>query len=238
MKLFGSSFFSRSLLRSERGLEAVELAVILPVFVGMIFGFIDVARMVTGFSAVRTAAALGGRYAVADQRPEWLAVSVAMGGGAANEVAVSSTTLQIKPEFVSDEDYAYFYPQQCTRQGINNCELYRYEIRAIGYANRILAETIGAEARYPCRTAGCFYCFTLRGDFTNYDKYFSMDLGSSGQRRWTSRTLGMTCTYRVPILTSMVGLGWLPSSIPVTGRAYIPINDYAGVTYEPDKNPS
>ena len=88
-------------------------------------------------------------------------------------------------------------------------------------------------AEYPCDTAGCYNCFTLRGDEENFQKYFSLAAGG-GNRTWKARMLGLQCVYNVPVTTALVGLGWLPEFVTVTGRAYVSMENYAGVSYDPD----
>ena len=233
-KYFGNSmrlFFPR-VFHSEAGVEALELAVILPVFIGLIFGFIDVARRVSGYSSVRTAAFVGARYAVASQRSEWTAVSAALGGASNNSASIGSSTLNNEPVFVSQGSHSNWYHDQCLSQGIDPPELFRLELRAIAYANKIMSESVG-KAEYPCVEQGCFHCFTLRGDAVNYDRYFSVTT-SAGVRTWAAKVLAISCTYQVPITSALFGLGWLPQFLPVTGQAYVPINDYAGSAYNPD----
>lgn len=225
-------FFSLHVRRSEAGVEALELAVILPVFIGLIFGFIDIARLVSGYSSVRTAAFVGARYAVASQRSEWTAVSSVLGSPTNNAALIGNATLHDDPVFVSDASHSDWYREQCVSQGIDPPALYRLEIRAIAYANKIMSESVGA-AEYPCVEQGCFHCFTLRGDATNYDRYFSVTT-PAGERTWAAKVLAISCTYEVPITSALFGLGWLPRFLPVTGQAYVPINDYAGSAYNPD----
>jgi len=219
-------------VRGEAGVEALELAIILPVFIGLIFGFIDVARLVSGYSTVRTAAFVGARYAVASQRSEWNSVSSVLGSPNAKTALIGGATLSDEPVFKSEDGDSQWYAEQCLHQGIDPPELYRLEIRAIAYANKIMSESVG-KAEYPCEEEGCFHCFTLRGDATNYDRYFSV-MSPGGVRTWAAKVLAVSCTYEVPITSALFGLGWLPRFLPVTGQAYVPINDYAGSAYSPD----
>lgn len=216
----------------QQGVEALELAVILPVFIALLFGFIDVARLVSAYSTVRTASFMGGRFAIARQRSEWISVESVLGNAQAQSVSVGGATLQSEPIFVSRLNNSHWYREQCLAQGIDPPELYRVEVRAIAYANKIMSESLGS-AQYPCLEEGCFRCFTLRGDEKNYERYFSV-LTAGGIRTWGAKVLALSCTYEVPITSAVFGLGWLPKSIPVTGRAYIPMNDYAGSAYDPD----
>lgn len=218
---------------SERGVEAVELAIVLPVFLGLFFGFIDLARIVSGYSSVRTAAALGARYAVARDRRTWTAVGALVPLGTEPQTfdLNGAALLNTKPEFV-DGGNASWYQEQAARQGLDDhFYLYRAELKAIAYANRIMKQSVGA-ARYPCSEAGCFGCFTLRGNEEEYAKYFSMDTGG-GTRTWGATMLGVQCIYHVPITTALLALKWLPEDLVLAGNAYVPFENYAGLEYDP-----
>jgi hypothetical protein len=224
----------------QRGVEAIELAIALPVFVALLFGCIDVGRMVSGYSTVRAATVIGAREAVGLQRTDWQAVSAVMGdSGEQNpDVSISSFVSAAKdhsPEFISPRhptDDANLYSEKA---GANNIEkLYRLEVRAIAYANKIIADSSG-NMDYPCENKpSCFYCFTLRGNNDYYKQYFSVPVGSSSQRIYVSTLLGLECTYDVPITSAAVGLGLLPEFVPVTARVYVPINNYTTLTYDPN----
>ena len=217
--------------RSQAGVEAIELAIVLPLFFGMLFGFIDVARIVSGYAAVRTAAATGARYAVGFQRTEWNSVQTLTGG--ADKIALNAGLLSSQiPDFVSDGSYGQWYVDRAAAQNLLNNELYKIELKGIAFATRILSRSVG-KANYPCEQPGCFHCFTLRGDQNNYDQYFSIDTGG-GSRTWTANMLGLTCTFNVPITTTMVAFGWLPITVPVTARVYVPVQNQAGAVYDPN----
>ncbi|MFN8390259.1 MAG: TadE family protein [Bdellovibrionota bacterium] len=222
----------------ERGAEAVELAIALPVFVAILFGCIDVGRLCAGYSAVRAAVVVGTREAVGLQRPEWQAVNTIMGNSTDQEVPIGTFVTRAKtayPEFVdsaANSTQTNWYQTQADTNGITS--LYRLEVRAIAYATRVLSQSTG-NMSYPCNDReSCVHCFTLRGNANYYQKYFSVDVGNA-QRTWVANMLGLECTYNVPITTASVALGILPQFVPVTARVYVPINNYAAVLYDPSK---
>ena len=182
-------------------------------------------------STPTTAAATGARYAVGFQRTEWNSVQTLTGG--ADKIALNAGLLSSQiPDFVSDGSYGQWYVDRAAAQNLSNNELYKIELKGIAFATRILSRSVG-KANYPCEQPGCFHCFTLRGDQNNYDQYFSIDTGG-GSRTWTANMLGLTCTFNVPITTTMVAFGWLPITVPVTARVYVPVQNQAGAVYDPN----
>ncbi len=230
---FSSFFFPTSKRRlNDRGVETLELAIILPVFFGLFFGVVDVARMVGGYSTVRAAVAVGARQAIGTQRTEWAVIPVLM--GTSDKKAISAAQFGAHDEYASKAAYGSWYTTQISARSLPSSELYRVEMRAIAYANTIMISGIGQGGEYPCDTdPGCFTCFTLRGDEEGYKKYFSVEAGG-GSRTWTARMLGLECEYQVPITLTSIALGWLPNRVPIRARIYIPIQNYAGSSYDPD----
>ena len=222
---------------SERGVEAVELAIALPVFLMLLFGSIDMGRMVSGYSTVRAAVATGARQAVGLQRKEWQAVNTAMGNATDSFVSVAAFVAQaenLAPEFVSTvgATNANWYLTQSLNPATQVDNIFRLEARAIAYANVILARSAG-NLEYPCTDRpSCVACFTVRGSPDFYKKYFSAQVG--GQPRvWTANMLGISCSYNVPITSTLIGMGILPSFVTVTARVYVPINNYTSDIYDP-----
>ena len=218
---------------SERGVEAIELAIILPVFIGLLFGSIDIARLVASYSAVRAAVSLGGRQAVGMQRPDWSSVTAVV--GTEDEFDTSSGSWsswqQVPALWSGTNSLGDINTYQSRSTALNLDRIYKLEVRAIAYANTVLTEALG-QVDYPCSDqAGCAVCFTIRGDPELYQKYFSVDTGG-GIRFYAANMLALECQYNVPITSAVAAMGWLPEFVTVSARIYVPVTNYTGAVYD------
>lgn len=238
----------RSRLRADAGVHLVELAIGLPLLFITIFVAFDLAKVSAGYMSMHSAVSLATRRAAAISRPEWGAVSAAFGGGNPVtgtqwiDVNVIGTRLNT-PEFASaapgDPTWYQWMAQGPgsfegeQRQAIT--ELFRIEARAIAYANSAIQNNVGGSA-YPCDASiptgpgagdpGCFRCFTLRGDDTDYRNKFTQ--GGLGQV-WENKVLAIRCDYDIPILS--VGFFGGSPYWTVSSTVYVAINDYSDWFY-------
>ncbi len=215
--------------RSERGVQIIEFALALPIFFGFIFGLIDLSRVVTGYSTVRSAVAIGARRGAGVERAEWPQVTSLFGNSSEQELT-RGRSLAGSPTFVSDagdSSLTRWYEDQMNVQQLD--ALYRMELRAIGYANVALANNLG-RVRYPCQgTPGCARCFTLRGDPSIQSFFSARGLGES----WTVKVIALQCSYDVPISLTSMAFGLLPQFITISSKAYIPVTGYDASFYTP-----
>ena len=215
----------------ESGVHLIELAIALPIFFMFIFGLIDLSRIVAGYSAVRSAVALGGRRGAGLDRLEWRSISSLFPDSATQTLQIRDPNLlSSSPAFVSDgtdPTLAPWYFQQLRQVSLDS--LYRIELRAISYGNLSLSKNLGS-IRYPCENqAGCARCFTLRGT-PDYTRFFSTGgLGAT----WTVKIIALKCTYDVPITLPSVALGLFPNYVTVSSQGFIPIDSYDDMQYEP-----
>lgn len=163
--------------RHERGAEMVELAIIMPLFVGLLFVCFDLARMANGYAAVHSAAYRASRDSAALQRTEWAAITSINFSGSppgtnvGNEIEPASLndTVLPHPEFRTPGNGAdptfpiansswYTCMMTPAAGGSVPCisalpqnltSLYRLEVRAIAYANQLMKENTGSD-KYPC----------------------------------------------------------------------------------------
>ncbi|MCB0344629.1 MAG: hypothetical protein KDD66_05915 [Bdellovibrionales bacterium] len=240
-----------SRFRTETGVHMIELAIGLPLLFITIFITFDLAKVTAGYMSMHSAVSLATRRAAAISRPEWGNVTIAYnntnpvtgdqsipaGGGQLAGVLRNYT------EFVSPgidgswydaiaDDNIQFANED--RDPIGN--LFRIEARAIAYANSAITNNVGG-SQYPCDAGipngnpgagppGCFRCFTLRGDNTDYRNKFTQ--GGLGQV-WENKVLAIRCDYDIPILTSAF-FGAAPFWT-VSSTVYVAINDYSDWFY-------
>ena len=223
-------------LNKEAGIQTVELALTLPLVLFIIFGTIDVARIVAAYSSVRTATAIGTRQAVGELRSEPMGVGMVMGVGDyyMRDMGSSSWTnnsAYTTPSGAPPTNTVNAHYRNSCNGGGPLTNLYRYEARALAWANLILYRN-SPKASYPCDPAGpakqCFSCCILRGSQELYEKIFSLPSDNGGLPYYAAKFVGIQCTQMVPMTTAMIGLGLLDPFVAVTANAYIPVSNYAG----------
>lgn len=230
--------------RGERGVHLIELAIALPLFVGVLFVMFDLARITSGYSAVRSAVAIGARRGAALQRPEWVAVSSMFGGSGGEfvqQLPVGDVRNLPAPEF-TDSDIGNDWYTCMMEAGNDDCDgaerdsldyLYRVELRAIAYANEAMRRNVGSSV-FPCDaekggSPGCFRCFTMRGD-PDYKAFFST--GGVGEN-WMVKMLALECEYDVPITSTSIALGWFPRHLTVSSSIFLNIDFYDNFYFMP-----
>lgn len=238
--------------KGEHGAYLIELAIALPIFLGLLLALIDIARITTGYASVRSAALLGARRGAAYARPEWEAVKTLYG----NNQTVDSTTFKSfvnadgVPEFRSADQNADWYSCMMLSPSNPPCDtstrtpitrLFRIEARAIAYANQVMRRNVSA-IKYPCNaqfdslphrgSPGCFRCFTLRGD-SRYDQFFKSGFPGSGLA-WTGhKMLAVSCEYDTPIVATSIAFGWLPRFVTVSSTSFVSIDFYDDGLFHP-----
>lgn len=223
-----------------RGIQTVELALTLPLVLFVIFGTIDIARIVSAYSTVRTATAIGTRQAVGELRPESAGVAAVMesAGGPGSgyfKGDMSSTDWRgdafIGPAPNPSSTLQEHYRKSCDGRPLST--VYRYEVRALAWSNFIL-HTNSPNVRYPCDPTlsepneACFSCCILRNSNELYEKLFSLPNPVTNNAHYSAKFVGIQCTQIVPMTTATIGLGALERFVSVSGNAYIPVSNYAG----------
>lgn len=194
------------------GVALIELAIVIPFFLFLLFAVIDLGRLSLGFGTVRSAAAIAVRRAAGSERPPWRIFQTI------GDLPAPLSTLNAYPELKNPVSGTQWYGARPVT------DLDPMEVRAISYANAILKESVG-KIRYPCSdSADCAECFTTRGSGTAHELLVNV----VGNRRSVprARILGLECNLSVPILSSSIGFGLVPSFITVRARAYTPIETY------------
>lgn len=236
--LYMCSLMAKLFRHSQVGVQTVELALTLPLVLFIIFGTIDIARIVAAYSSVRTATAIGTRQAVGELRPEPAGVGSVMNSaspiGSGYYSAMMGTTNWANQAFFApgtsmDPAMQSRYRENCEGKPLNT--IYRYEVRALAWANFILHSN-SPKVSYPCPRSGiteqCFRCCILRSSGDLYEKLFSLQNPDTGNSVYSAKFIGIQCTQIVPMTTAMIGLGALSPFIAVSGTAYIPVSNYAG----------
>lgn len=228
-------------LSSNSGVEVVELAVTLPLVLFLIFGTIDIGRLVAGYSATRVAAAIGTRQAIGQQGDEPAGVGTLMAAltgdyyksaGAdpiafANNTAFVSSNATINIASAAENPYV----RACTGESYAG-GIYRYELRAIAMANFLMKANFPSVA-YPCAPGqkNCFTCCSLRKSQSLYEETYSLP-GEDGQPVYSAKFVSISCSYRIGLFTAAVGLGLLRDFTTVTGSASIPVSNFAGNQFD------
>ncbi len=167
-----------NLVHHESGAELVELALVLPLFVGLLFVCFDMARIANGYASVHSAAFRAARDAAALQRSEWNAITAInfsgspVGNNVGNELDISGINDASfrAPEFranvmapppsapITDTRWYTCMMNRPDTTLTAPCvhsnpfppdSLYRMEVRAIAYANQLMKENTGSN-KYPC----------------------------------------------------------------------------------------
>ena len=220
--------------RSQRGVETAELALCLPLVIFIIFGTIDISRILATYSSLRTATAIGARQAVGQQRDEPAVVSTMMSSmsGGYYSGTPSGSAFQNDAFVVpgTSDATAEQYTKSCTGQPLSI--MYRYEVRALAYANYILTSNF-PNTPYPCGDGSqeCFNCCLLRGSNDLYTKVFSLT-SVENTPVLAAKFVGIKCNFKLPMRTASFTLGAMPSTINIEASAYIPVNNYAGNQFD------
>ncbi len=239
-------------LKNARGVYLIELAIALPIFFGLLLALIDMARIATAYSSVRSAALLGARRGAAYARPEWATVQSLYGNNQTVDATAYSSYVNADgiSEYRSADQGASWYSCMMQNPTVPPCalstrtpitKLYRLEARAIAYANEVMRRNVSG-AHYPCNARfsstphtgvpGCFRCFTLRGD-SRYDDFFRSAYPGGGLA-WTGhKMLAISCEYDTPIVSTSIAFGWLPRFLTVSSMSFVSIDFYDDSLFHP-----
>ena len=225
--------------RSQAGAYVIELAIIIPLMIGFLFAAVDMARITSGYSAVRMATALGSRWAVGVNRVRWKVFKDlwAFRDTSTGLVPLNKLGTTQPSYFRLNRADVSFYTGDQFGASTKLTSLYEMELRAIAYANDIIRRSEGQNTvQYPCRDQpGCLACFTIRKevDSASLNDDFTEGYSESGRSlKFPVKMLGLRCDYNIPITTSSLALGWFPNFITVRSTAFVPINDYANIYYD------
>ena len=223
---------------TERGAYVIEVAIIIPLLFGFVFAAIDVAKITSGYSAVRMATALGSRWAVGVNRVRWKVFKDlwATRNAATGLIPIGGISATAPSYYkYRQSDVSFYSADQFVTAGTKLTNLYEMELRAIAFGNDVVRRSVG-EVRYPCRDQpGCLACFTIRKEVNaaTMDDDFTEGYSERGNTiGFPVKMLGLRCDYNVPISTSSLALGWLPQFVTVRSSAFVPINDYANIYYD------
>ena len=223
---------------AERGAYVIEVAIVIPLLFGFIFAAIDVAKITSGYSAVRMATALGSRWAVGVNRVRWKVFKDlwATRNATTGLIPIGGIAGTVPSYYkFRQADVSFYSTDQFLASGTYLTSLYEMELRAIAYGNDVVRRSVG-DVKYPCRDQpSCLACFTIRKeiDSNSVDDDFTEGYSESGNTiGFPVKMLGLRCDYNVPISSSSITLGWLPQFITVRSTAFVPINDYANIYYD------
>ena len=163
---------------SERGVVLIEIAIIFPLLIALLFMLHDCARFVVAYSGVKNGVAIATRRAAGIDRPEWKIFQKSSVPRIEFlyrddehpplhppqphilQIDKFSSLYTLIPEFVSSPDYGDWY--EAMAQGYDSecygfpCDryekintLFRVELRAIAYAYKILSQSVWS-IDYPC----------------------------------------------------------------------------------------
>lgn len=223
-----SSGAGMNLSKSEKGAHFVELALAIPLFIGLLFGMFDMARLALGYSALHSAVYQGTRRGIGYFRPAnntSLASVFSPPSNIAAKGALSGVDFLVNG--VNSGDATSWYTSN-----IEAPMVFKAEALAAGYAYKIIERSFGG-LKWPCEEAGCVACAPNR-DKLEYLNLFC-DPGLSGAAGNCSNAgtavvpvayLGIECSLYVPIMTTSVFLGWLPDKIHLRATAYVSVDNY------------
>lgn len=235
----------------ERGAHLVELAIGLPLFIGLLFAMFDTARVSLATSAVRAAVYQGTRRAVGVRRP----VTNPFFSSAFSSDPISATSLMGEPLFdnLPGPIGTPYYGQTAapTEPYRGPAQVFRVETIAMAYAYRIIMRSFG-NVKYPCEESNCARCVSLRGS-PQYSRLLCesacpldtsatpaqpdaacvADCQAVAPNAVFARYLALECTIYVPVMTTSVFMGWLPERIGVTADAYVSMENQAEVIFDP-----
>lgn len=226
---------------TEKGAHFVELAIAVPLFIGLLFGVFDTARLALAYSALNAAVYQAGRRAVGIYRPtNNPGLDAIFGNPPPNappnyttDPANLSTVPAPNPYMKGTSANGAWYPSNLTNP------IWRPEALAIAYAYQILERSFGSLA-WPCTDSPyCTVCWTLRDVDAQYVDLFCdpVETAAAGgdcstmtqPLLYTVAYLGLRCRMYVPIMTTSIALGWLPSYVPVTATTYVSMENCSDV---------
>ena len=227
---------------NQKGVEIVELALTLPLVLFLVIGTLDIAKIVSAYSTVRSAAIMGTRQAVGRERDEFVAVDTAMNAMTGNSSVVTPTIAAFTGnDALTSPSVASLFTVQnlpylfsCPEAGgpAPLTKIYRYEVRALTNANYLLSNSFPS-AVYPCPPGDpreCFTCCVLRGNTERFTAIFSVP-ASPGVRLWSPSFVGIRCALNVPLTTSALTIGFTSPFINIAASSYSQVATYDSRDY-------
>lgn len=214
------------LLGGERGSHFVELAIGLPLFIALLFSMFDIARISLAQTAVRAGVYHAARRAVAVRRP---VDNTYLNSLFADSRSTSRAALNHRL-FRTDNAGIDYYTKNAPQT------LFRSEVLAMAYAYEILGRSFG-KMKYPCTDEpNCAACSPMRDTDPEYLELFCKDADCAGGpgTEYSVRYLGLRCTIQVPIMSTTTFMGWLPPSMAITSTAFVPMENYSLVEFDPN----